>query len=64
MLDFSDITDENDVGFARRLTINHKLASIPMSVFNEDKADHKVLRFCFAKTEETLQQAAEIINSI
>ena len=64
VLDFSDITDENDVGFARRLTINHKLASIPMSVFNEDKADYKVLRFCFAKTEETLQQAAEIINSI
>lgn len=64
VLDFNDITDENDVGFARRLTINHKLASIPMSVFNEDKADHKVLRFCFAKTEETLQQAAEIINSI
>lgn len=64
VLDFSDITDENDVDFAKRLTINHKLASIPMSVFNEDKTDHKVLRFCFAKTEETLKQAAEIINSI
>lgn len=64
VLDFSDITDESDVDFAKRLTIDHKLASIPMSVFNEDKADHKVLRFCFAKTEETLKQAAEIINSI
>ena len=64
VLDFSDITDENDVDFAKRLTIDHKLASIPMSVFNKDNADHKVLRFCFAKTEDTLQQAAEIINSI
>lgn len=64
VLDFSDITDENDVDFAKRLTINHKLASIPMSVFNKDKADHKVLRFCFAKTEDTLKQAAEIINLI
>lgn len=64
VLDFSDITDENDVDFAKRLTIDHKLASIPMSVFNKDKADHKVLRFCFAKTEDTLKQAAEIINLI
>lgn len=64
VLDFSDITDENDVDFAKRLTIDYKLAAIPMSVFNKDKVDHKVLRFCFAKTEETLEQAAEIINSI
>lgn len=64
VLDFSDITNENDVDFAKRLTIDHKLASIPMSVFNDNKADHKVLRFCFAKTEETLKQAAEIINLI
>ncbi|MGB0897095.1 MAG: methionine aminotransferase [Flavobacteriaceae bacterium] len=64
VLDFSAITDENDVDFAKRLTIDYKLASIPMSVFNDDKADHKVLRFCFAKTEDTLQKASEIINSI
>ncbi|MGB1269719.1 MAG: methionine aminotransferase [Flavobacteriaceae bacterium] len=64
VLDFSDITDENDVDFAKRLTIDYKLAAIPMSVFNKDKVDHKVLRFCFAKTEETLEQASKIINSI
>ena len=64
VLGFSDITQENDVEFAKRLTIDHKLASIPMSVFNENDADYKVLRFCFAKTEETLKKAAEIINSI
>ena len=64
VLDFSDITQENDVAFAKRLTVDYKLASIPMSVFNENEADYKVLRFCFAKTENTLKKAAEIINSI
>jgi len=64
VLDFSAITQENDVKFAKRLTIDHKLASVPMSVFNENETDYKVLRFCFAKTEETLEKAAEIINSI
>ena len=64
VLDYSDITNEKDTEFAKRLTIDHKLASIPMSVFNENEADHKVLRFCFAKTEETLEKAAHIINNI
>ena len=64
VLDFSDITQENDVVFAKRLTSEFKLASIPMSVFNENHTDYKVLRFCFAKTEKTLKKASEIINSI
>ena len=50
--------------FAKRLTIEHGLASIPLSVFNDNSLDNKVLRFCFAKTDETLKQAAEIICSI
>ncbi len=64
VLDFSDISQENDIAFAKRLTIDHKIASIPMSVFNENKTDYKVLRFCFAKTEETLEKAAEIICNL
>lgn len=64
VLDFSTITDENDVIFAKRLTKEHKLASIPMSVFNENNTDYKVLRFCFAKTDDTLKRAADIINLI
>lgn len=64
VLDYSNITQENDLDFAKRLTINHKIAAIPLSVFNENNLDHKVLRFCFAKTNETLEQAATIINSI
>lgn len=64
VLDYSDITDENDVKFAKRLTVENKIASIPMSVFNEGEVDFKVLRFCFAKTEETLEKAAKILCSI
>ena len=61
LLNFSEITAENDVNFAERLVKDHGLASIPVSVFNIDKKDNKQLRFCFAKTDETLEKAAEII---
>ena len=64
VLDYSDISTENDVDFAKRLTIENRLASIPLSVFNDNNRDDKVLRFCFAKTEETLKKASEILNSI
>ncbi|EMQ95711.1 Aspartate aminotransferase [Xanthomarina gelatinilytica] len=64
VLDYSKITQEYDVDYAKRLTIENGLASIPLSVFNENKLDNKVLRFCFAKTDETLKQAADILNNI
>jgi len=63
-LNFAEITDENDLNFAKRLTIENKIASIPLSVFNENNLDQKMLRFCFAKTDETLKKAAEILCSI
>ena len=64
VLEYSEITDEHDVDFAKRLTIEFGIASIPLSVFNENQRDDKVLRFCFAKTDETLVKAAEILNRI
>jgi methionine aminotransferase len=64
VLDFSEISQENDVNFAKQLTIENGLAAIPLSVFNDKNKDDKVLRFCFAKTEETLKQAAQILNHI
>lgn len=63
-LDYTNITTENDVDFAKRLTIDHKIAAIPLSVFNTHNLDNKVLRFCFAKTDDTLKQAADILNTI
>jgi methionine aminotransferase len=64
VLDYSSITNENDVEYAKRLTKENGLASIPLSVFNEGNLDEKVLRFCFAKTDETLLKAAKILNTI
>ena len=64
VLDYSKITDENDVSFAKRLIKEYKIASIPISVFNLDNKDNKQLRFCFAKTKDTLDRAAEILNKI
>lgn len=64
LFDYSAITDEPDVDFARRLTIEKGVASIPVSVFYADGRDEKVLRFCFAKSEETLQKATEILRRL
>jgi len=64
LLDYSDITDEGDMDFAVRLTEEHKVASIPVSAFYPDALDNRVLRFCFAKREETLEKAAEILCRI
>ncbi len=64
LLDYSKITDEGDVAFAERLTKEYGIASIPVSVFNLNQQDDKVLRFCFAKTEDTLKRAAQILCRI
>lgn len=64
MLDYSEISNEPDVAFARRLTIQNKVASIPPSVFYNQKNDYHVLRFCFAKNDDTLEKAAEILTGI
>ena len=54
----------SDVKFAEKLTKENKIASIPVSVFYNTPEDNKVLRFCFAKNEETLREAGEILKSI
>jgi methionine aminotransferase len=64
LLDFSDITDEGDLAFAKRLTLEKGIASIPISVFNKGGLDQQYLRFCFAKTEDTLLRATEILGKI
>lgn len=64
LLEYSRITDESEIDFAIRMTKEFKLASIPVSVFYHKKTDNKVLRFCFAKKEDTLKKAAEILCRI
>lgn len=61
LLDYSAISKEPDTEMAVRLTLEHKLASIPISVFYADKQDSNILRFCFAKDDATLHAAADIL---
>jgi methionine aminotransferase len=64
LLDYTDITDEPDEIFAKRLITEIGIASIPTSSFNVNNRDDKVLRFCFAKKHETLEQALIILNKL
>ncbi len=64
MMDYSDISDEMDDVFARKMTIEHGVAAIPPSFFYHEKDDHRVLRFCFAKKDETLKGAARVLCRI
>lgn len=61
LLEYSGISDESDLSFAEYLTRERGIASIPISVFNLERQDNRQLRFCFAKTEETLKRAGEIL---
>ncbi len=64
LLDYSEISQEEDFQFAERLVKEFKIAAIPISVFYTDNQDDKLLRFCFAKKEETLSEAGKILRSI
>lgn len=60
-LAYDAISDERDTDLAVRLTKQHGVASIPVSVFYREPPQHRVLRFCFAKSEQTLARGAEIL---
>jgi methionine aminotransferase len=64
LLDYSSISDEKEEDFAIRLTKEFKIASVPVSVFYHKKVENKILRFCFAKGEDTMNKAAEILCKI
>lgn len=71
LADYSNISDESDIDFAVKMTKEHKVAVIPVSVFystEANKQDHhlnaKLIRFCFGKTEQILHQASEKLCKI
>ncbi len=64
LLDYSKISDEPEMEFAQRLTRTHKIASVPIAPFYSHGVNNKKLRFCFAKSEETLEKAASILCKI
>ena len=66
LLGYERLFNERDSDLATRLTRQAKVASIPVSIFYEDQDanDHKVLRFCFCKDDDTLRRGAQILRSL
>jgi methionine transaminase len=64
MMDYSAITDERDSEFALRLIKEHGVAAIPISPFLHGEEPGPVIRFCFAKRDETLERAAERLRKV
>lgn len=64
LADYSAISDLPDTEFATWLTKEHGVAVIPLSPFYQNGTDHHVVRFCFAKEENTLAAAADRLRRI
>ncbi|NVK43949.1 MAG: pyridoxal phosphate-dependent aminotransferase [Oceanospirillaceae bacterium] len=64
LMDYSAISDMPDTEFARWLTREAKVAAIPVSVFCQQPLERRLVRFCFAKGEDTLREAAQRLCSI
>jgi methionine aminotransferase len=61
---YQAISAAPDTAFASQMTTEHGVAVIPVSVFYPRGDDHRVVRFCFAKNEETLAAAGERLRRI
>jgi methionine aminotransferase len=64
LADYGAISDLPDVEFARWLTIEHGVATIPVSVFYREPPAAKLVRFCFAKENATLDEAARQLRAL
>ncbi len=64
LVSYNKISEEKDTDFVTWLTREWKVAAIPVSVFYHRNLDQKIIRFCFAKENETLEKAAEKLNKI
>jgi len=64
LCDYSAISDESEMVFCERLTVEYGVAAIPVSPFYSDGRNQKLLRFCFAKTEELLARAGEKLLAV
>jgi methionine aminotransferase len=61
---YASISNESDKIFAQKLVTDYGIASIPMSAFYLDGTDHKVIRLCFAKQQQTLEAAAACLQKL
>lgn len=61
---YASFSNENDIDFTKRLITDYGVATIPISTFYADGKDLKLIRFCFAKDDNTLLQATERLRKI
>jgi len=61
---YARISSEPAAEFAQRLVHDYGVATIPLSAFYQDGTDHRVIRFCFAKRDETIHAAAERLRKL
>jgi methionine transaminase len=59
---YKDISSKPDAEFAKDLVARHGVAAIPVSAFYQSGKDDLVLRFCFAKKKETIDEAVEKLS--
>lgn len=64
VVSYAAISNENDVDFCKRLIVEHGVAAIPISTFYAYGKDLKLIRFCFAKDNATLEEAAKRLCAI
>ena len=64
LADYSEISDLDDVEFARRLTVDYGVATIPISVFFQSPPASRLVRFCFAKRAATLDEGARRLSNL
>ncbi|MBQ62604.1 MAG: methionine aminotransferase [Gammaproteobacteria bacterium] len=63
LADYSDLSDQDDVAFSSFLTQQVGVAAIPISVFRKEPTSDRLVRFCFAKEDETIIKAAALLCS-
>jgi len=61
---YKEISNQSDMDFVTEMVQKHGVAAIPFSAFYNDRRDEKMIRFCFAKDNETLEKAAEKLCKI
>jgi methionine aminotransferase len=64
VVSYAAISNENDVDFCTRLVVEYGVAAIPISAFYADGKDLKLIRFCFAKDNKTLEEAAKRLCAV
>ncbi|GAB3008791.1 pyridoxal phosphate-dependent aminotransferase [Niabella terrae] len=64
LYDYSAISELDDLSFAQWLTVEHKIATIPLSAFYKSGTDDRIVRLCFAKRPEVLDQAANLLRNV